>query len=539
MEQIKVERKLIKLKKDGKEVAKEMNMEEVYIQYKNYIYKSCQSWINQYDFDDVHQVAYYGLHKAFNTYDAGKGILFLTYAARIILNEILMFHRKQGKHSAVGYLDSPIAGDADGGDLMLSEIVADDSNFEEEIIKREQAREAMQIINSLKPRDKIIVTEIIFKGKTQYDLAVELNLSQSYISRLYKRITSGIKKTINRLDKADESKGLIKIKRNTMKIINERVEEINMPKRGDSKLTKENLLKEVKVLGATIESARIIAKKYGLSENTVATYFTRFGIKEELGIDRNPENRAKITKEQLLEEAKILGVSKTAAAIIGDKYGLDKLTIIAYFRKFDIKGKLAEINNKNNKESEGEKFVDMNPTQPTPITEELLLKEAKILGTSEIAAEMIADKYNFSKSRVIYYLNAFNIEKKLLKAKEIEESKEIKTPGINENFTGLKDTTVASFEERSFIMHEADEVIDTRKEKQVSSVSIASGDATKFNLSDNIQSPRLKCILKGAVAEYEILDKLIDVESNGQTLTLKKKDLFDFIEELKELYKLI
>lgn len=86
-----MDRKPIKLKNE----IKDMSIEEVYQQFKNFIYKQCQSWLGKYEFDDLQQVAFIGLQKAYEGYEVDNGVQFLTYAAMVIGNDLRIYHRKK------------------------------------------------------------------------------------------------------------------------------------------------------------------------------------------------------------------------------------------------------------------------------------------------------------------------------------------------------------------------------------------------------------------------------------------------------------
>lgn len=73
---------------------KEMTCDEVFNQFKKFLYKTAYKWSSQYDINDLVQVAGMGLTKAYNTYDVDKGIMFITYLATIVNNEIRMYNRK-------------------------------------------------------------------------------------------------------------------------------------------------------------------------------------------------------------------------------------------------------------------------------------------------------------------------------------------------------------------------------------------------------------------------------------------------------------
>ena len=228
-----METKAIKLKIDAKEEIRQMSLEEVYTQFKRYLHSACKSWLGIYDPEDLHQIAFIGLQKAYESYSIEKDILFMTYAARIVSNELLMAHRKNKKHLSISSLNDTFSV-KDGEDIEFQEMLASNFNCEEKVVDSILIEIAKEILNSMKERDKTIVIGLIFENKTQKGLAEELNLSQSYISRVYHR-------TINKI-------------RGKMEVNN------NMARKFNSKITEEQLLSECREHGTTRAAAKIIGE---------------------------------------------------------------------------------------------------------------------------------------------------------------------------------------------------------------------------------------------------------------------------------------
>lgn len=143
--------------------------------------------------EDLISIGTIGLIKAVNTYDSGKNIRLATYASRCIENEILMYLRKNnGQKSEVSF-DEPLNTDWDGNELLLSDILGTDSDMVlrpiEDDVDRELLRDAFGKLND---REKQIISmRFGLCGKeerTQKEVADLLGISQSYISRLEKRI---------------------------------------------------------------------------------------------------------------------------------------------------------------------------------------------------------------------------------------------------------------------------------------------------------------------------------------------------------------
>jgi len=155
--------------------------------------------------EDLVSIGTIGLIKAVNTFDPAKRIKLATYASRCIENEILMHLRRSNKTKSEISFDEPLNIDWDGNELLLSDVLGTDNDIiykslEEEIDKK-LLHAAMKKLN---PREKKIM-ELRFglKGgqeKTQKEVADYLGISQSYISRLEKRIIKRLKKEIQRLE---------------------------------------------------------------------------------------------------------------------------------------------------------------------------------------------------------------------------------------------------------------------------------------------------------------------------------------------------
>ncbi len=145
--------------------------------------------------EDLISIGTLGLIKAINTFCSDKNIKLATYASRCIENEILMYIRKtSGKHSEVS-IDEPLNVDWDGNELLLSDILgSDEESAACAIMKEEENATIHEAVNSLSERERqIIVLRYGLDGKpemTQKDVADLLGISQSYISRLEKKIIS-------------------------------------------------------------------------------------------------------------------------------------------------------------------------------------------------------------------------------------------------------------------------------------------------------------------------------------------------------------
>ncbi|MFZ7134013.1 MAG: RNA polymerase sporulation sigma factor SigE [Eubacteriales bacterium] len=154
--------------------------------------------------EDLISIGTIGLIKAVNTFDPDKNIKLATYASRCIENEILMFIRKNSKIKMEISFDEPLNIDWDGNELLLSDILGTDEDVTQTNIEKEVEFQLLKLaLDNLNSREKKIV-ELRFglhngNSKTQKEVAEEMNISQSYISRLEKKILKRLKKEIYRM----------------------------------------------------------------------------------------------------------------------------------------------------------------------------------------------------------------------------------------------------------------------------------------------------------------------------------------------------
>mgnify|MGYP000605301293 CR=1 FL=1 len=151
--------------------------------------------------EDMISIGTIGLIKAVNTFDPGKNIKLATYASRCIENEILMHLRKTVKQKLEVSLDEPLNVDWDGNELLLGDILGTDGDVVGQGIEDEVDRQLLHIaLNKLGAREKRII-ELRFglngcREYTQKQVADMLGISQSYISRLEKKIINELYKEI-------------------------------------------------------------------------------------------------------------------------------------------------------------------------------------------------------------------------------------------------------------------------------------------------------------------------------------------------------
>ncbi|HBT48123.1 MAG TPA: RNA polymerase sporulation sigma factor SigE [Peptococcaceae bacterium] len=155
--------------------------------------------------EDLVSIGTIGLIKAVNTFDPKKRIKLATYASRCIENEILMHLRRNNKTRVEVSFDEPLNIDWDGNELLLSDVLGTDTDIIYKSIEEEIDRKLLHAaMRKLTPRERKIM-EFRFGlidgvEKTQKEVADLLGISQSYISRLEKRIIKRLRKEIARME---------------------------------------------------------------------------------------------------------------------------------------------------------------------------------------------------------------------------------------------------------------------------------------------------------------------------------------------------
>jgi RNA polymerase sporulation-specific sigma factor len=154
--------------------------------------------------EDLISIGTIGLIKAVNTFDPDKKIKLATYASRCIENEILMYLRRNNRTRSEISFDEPLNMDWDGNELLLSDVLGTENDLTTRNIEDQTDRKLLfSALDKLSDREKVIMT-LRFglkdgEEKTQKDVADLLGISQSYISRLEKRIISRLRKEFNKM----------------------------------------------------------------------------------------------------------------------------------------------------------------------------------------------------------------------------------------------------------------------------------------------------------------------------------------------------
>ena len=154
--------------------------------------------------EDLISIGTIGLIKAVNTFSPDKNIKLATYASRCIENEILMFLRKSNQYKSEISIEEPLNIDWDGNELLLSDVLGTDTDIVNENIENEaERRMLLDSIAKLPPRERFIMEKrfglVDGKELTQKEVADLIGISQSYISRLEKRIIKRLRRELEKI----------------------------------------------------------------------------------------------------------------------------------------------------------------------------------------------------------------------------------------------------------------------------------------------------------------------------------------------------
>ena len=154
-----------------------------------------------YDVEDLVSIGSIGLIKGINTYKLDKNIKLATYASRCISNEILMFLRKNKKRKGEISFEDALNYDSEGNELHLEDILGTEIDYVPNEYEKLQNKESLErIINTLEEREKEIMTLRYGLNNTeeftQKEVAEKLGISQSYISRIEKKVIRKLKQTM-------------------------------------------------------------------------------------------------------------------------------------------------------------------------------------------------------------------------------------------------------------------------------------------------------------------------------------------------------
>lgn len=153
--------------------------------------------------EDIISIGTIGLIKAVNTFSPSKNIKLATYASRCIENEILMYLRKSSNRRQETSIDEPLNTDGDGNELLLSDILGSDQNQIGAQLEQDAEKDILlQAVDKLAPRERQIMQMrfglVDGVERTQKEVADQIGISQSYISRLEKRIIVRLRRELEK-----------------------------------------------------------------------------------------------------------------------------------------------------------------------------------------------------------------------------------------------------------------------------------------------------------------------------------------------------
>ena len=189
------------LDSDDSELAKQKLIEH---NLRLVIYVAKKFASSEVDVEDLISIGSLGLIKAINSYKIDKNIKIATYASKCIENEILMYLRKISKQKNEMSLDEPLNVDSEGNELVLFDLIPSEKDCPQEDLEKITEKEILwKVLNKLNAREKEIMLMRFGLGGgeelTQKEVADNLGISQSYISRLEKKIVVRIKKEFSKL----------------------------------------------------------------------------------------------------------------------------------------------------------------------------------------------------------------------------------------------------------------------------------------------------------------------------------------------------
>jgi RNA polymerase sporulation-specific sigma factor len=157
------------------------------------------------DFGELISLCHVGLMKAYNTYDPNKGVMFITYATPIMKNEILHRNRINSKHNIDKQcvsMEEPLSFDEEGNSFKIEDVLYDEQYGMDlcDLIVEKQLSESVRriIMNDLPAGERDVIAERYYHGKTQQEIAISKNMSQSWISRLEKLGLKHIEQSLNK-----------------------------------------------------------------------------------------------------------------------------------------------------------------------------------------------------------------------------------------------------------------------------------------------------------------------------------------------------
>lgn len=186
-------------------------LEELFELNERLHYRMANMYGNPNNFEDIVSVSRLGLYKAYQTFDPNKGAKFITYARKVMENEIFQYFRKDKKRKDEASLDEIIYTDKDGDEFTLhAYLEADPSTTPEyQLEVAENIAMLHKALWKISARKRCIIVNKYFRGKTQKELSEQLKISQSYISRIERSALKELKREMEKINILKERKELV------------------------------------------------------------------------------------------------------------------------------------------------------------------------------------------------------------------------------------------------------------------------------------------------------------------------------------------
>lgn len=323
-----MDRKPIKLKNE----IRNMSIEEVCKHFEGLVYNLCKKWTIRYDIEDLKQIGFIGLVKAYKAYDISKNVLFTTYASMIV-NSTLIDNYKSDKSQHIKFTSlNATIDDGSNESKEFIECFDDEINYEDIAINNIECKKLKSSISKLNPLDKKIIEMIAFEEKSQSQVAEILNIGRSTVSFKYREALAQLKNIM----KGDD----------------------DMPIK--SSLTREELREWIEKNGSHKESLIKIAEKHKLTLGTIRGYLEAWdirkysknyrGSKKVNDVDKNttkPKQEIKVEVPSFLQEIKTYKGSIGQYQINGDNVDIQFSNAIVSIQKENIMNLVMELSELN------------------------------------------------------------------------------------------------------------------------------------------------------------------------------------------------
>ncbi|NRT76338.1 sigma-70 family RNA polymerase sigma factor [Clostridium beijerinckii] len=267
-----------------------LTSKEVCEKFSGLVYNLCKRWTIRYEIEDLKQIGFIGLIKAYNAYDINKKVLFTTFATMIINNELNRNYKSdKSQHIVITSLNKVINNNQDN-ETEFIEGIHDDNDYEDIALTNIECENLKAAIDKLEPINKTIVELVAFQNKTQVEVSKTLNISSTSVSRKYKDSLNKIKNIME----GDDS----------------------MPVQ---KLSKEELLAHIKRYGTNKVALNEIAQKYGINLSTIKSYLDVWDIRKYAkNYQGHKQIKESIEESSVIEEKPILQLVKLYKGSIGE-----------------------------------------------------------------------------------------------------------------------------------------------------------------------------------------------------------------------------